>query len=411
MTIKRNAWTDLSDESRRKILEHYLQTGDYDALDEYGIRPNAMGSAKRSIRYGAEWVRILRGKDRAETSSPVPLEELAAAIKGKAVPLSVLCRRFDRSDTTIMEAIQILRDEHYNIVMSRGVVALETSGVISPEAPDTIENEGSEFCFGVASDLHAGSIGQQVTALRQFVGQVYAAGVRHIFVPGDVTAGFGVYRGQIMDLYAHGSDAQLRAANATIPSAPGLHWHMIGGNHDYSYVRTVGYNVVEALCESRSDLHYYGFDMADVPVSAGCVLRMWHPSGGVPYALSYRLQKGVEQMAYQELREATDKARVPSLRLLLAGHLHIHLYAGVGSVHGFQSGAFEGQTNYLKRKGLYPSVGGWLVSVSFQKGGAIKDMNLRWLEYPDVESDWMRHEELLHVDEDPMPQNSYLWEA
>jgi hypothetical protein len=116
---------------------------------------------------------------------------------------------------------------------------------------------------------------------------------------------------------------------------------------------------------------------------------MIHPSGGVPYAISYRLQKTVEQIAYSELSGiAYGSKERPSIRFVLSGHLHIQMQAMFGSILGLQAGCFEGQTNYLKRKGLFPSIGGWIIKASLGKNGLLKNFEAKFYIFEEIIDDW-----------------------
>jgi hypothetical protein len=57
----------------------------------------------------------------------------------------------------------------------------------------------------------------------------------------------------------------------------------MGGNRDESHFKDDGINVVSRICELRPDCKYVGFAKADIPLMPGISIRMWHPTGGVPY--------------------------------------------------------------------------------------------------------------------------------
>jgi UDP-2,3-diacylglucosamine pyrophosphatase LpxH len=250
--------------------------------------------------------------------------------------------------------------------------------------------EDNEIIFAVISDPHFGSKACQITALNQFSEICRKKSVKYIFMPGDITAGLGVYSGQQFDLYALTVDQQQDSVILNLPT--GFEWYALGGNHDYSFIKTNGHNPLLAIQTIRNDFHYIGFDQADVPILKGVDLKMWHPSGGVPYAVSYRLQKGIEQIAFDELTQIVRGVKEsPTVRFVLAGHLHIQMQALFGSIFGMQCGSFEGQTNYLKRKGLIPAIGGWIVRAELDRHGLLKNFTAKFYVFPELKDDWKNY--------------------
>jgi hypothetical protein len=180
-----------------------------------------------------------------------------------------------------------------------------------------------------------------------------------------------------------------------LPKLDGLVYYTIGGNHDYAYVKLSGYNIVAAFAAMREDVVYLGFDMADVPITDQVDVRLWHPSGGTPYAVSYRLQKGMQQMAYAALAKAIETGENPRMRVVLSGHLHVSMTMQRGPIMGLQCGCFEGQTNYLKRKALFPSIGGYIIELWLTDGGLIQRVRHEWVPYLEIENDYINYPNLL----------------
>ncbi len=247
-----------------------------------------------------------------------------------------------------------------------------------------------ELTFGIATDLHFGSKACQVTALNEFVNDCKKEGVTDILSPGDITSGINVYRGQREDLYAFSAEDQEDSCIQNLPS--GVRWWMIGGNHDYDFMKTNGHNAVKSMAHKREDINYIGFDQANIFLLENVECILWHPSGGVPYAVSYRLQKGVEQQAYGELMHLIMGLKEKtSLRFFIAGHLHIQMQAMFGPIFGCQSGTFEGTTNYLRRKGFVPNIGGYIVKCCLDKDGRLKEHEAKFKHYREIEDDYKNY--------------------
>jgi biotin operon repressor len=310
--------------------------------------------------------------------------------KDKVISGEEICEELSARPSEVFGMINELRSRGHEIIVDDGKVIL-TSKVASKGDLIRKPLEDTEIIFGVASDLHFGSKHCQITALNEFAHICYQNGVKYIFCPGDICAGFRVYRGQEFENYAITAQEQEESVIVNLPE--GFEWYMIGGNHDYSFIKTNGHNPLLTISHRRPDVHYIGYDEGDVPILPGIDLKMWHPSGGVPYSYSYRAQKGIEQIVYGEMaklsRNFKDK---PSIRFLLIGHLHIQLQAMFGSIFGMQCGTFEGQTNYLKRKGLYPQVGGYIVKADIAKNGLLRNFSAKFYMFPfEIEEDYKNY--------------------
>lgn len=335
-----------------------------------------------------------------ETEQPPAVEDqdLLKAIQNSPKTLRELSHAFDRSEETIRERIKALREQHYNIIEIEGRQILDTKS--APRArvdlPHTLADAvGMRIKMGWISDLHAGSSAQQITNMITCIRWLYAQDVRFILVAGDLFAGDKVYRGQVHDLFAIGATRQMRVLLDTLPVMSGLHYLVIGGNHDFSFIKGSGYNIVADFANQRDDVYYLGYDMADVPITDRVDVRLWHPSGGVPYSMSYRLQKGVEQMAFDELSTAIQTEENSRLRGVASGHLHVSMTMWQGPIFTAQVGCFEGQTNYLKRKSLFPKIGGYLVEWRLTDSGLIQECLPCFQAYTEIPDDYRNYPELL----------------
>ena len=308
----------------------------------------------------------------------------------KITKVTKVLKKLNWSKKDLDKSIINCRSNGYEIHIDNGNIFLSKTNVREPEKITQL-TKYNEIIFGVASDTHFGSKSCQLTALNEFAEIMRKKGVRHIFVPGDLTAGFDVYPGQIHDVYAIDAKEQEDSVLLNLPT--GFNWYVLGGNHDYSFIkRGGGYNIISVLASKRKDIHYVGFDEANVPILNNVDVKLFHPSGGVPYSISYRLQKSMEQITMSELqsivRGTKDK---PTVRFVLAGHLHIQMQAMFGSIWGAQCGSFEGQTNYLKRKGLVPSIGGWIVKATLGLNGLLKNFESKYYIFDELEDDYKNY--------------------
>ncbi len=324
----------------------------------------------------------------------IPVESLLAEIKDEPRSLGELSHRFDRSEDTIRRSIEQLEAMSYEINQteaSRHVWSTKAPGIVAP--PSTLwDKEVWDFKLGVMSDPHIGSKATQISALNKAIDVMYERGVRHVLVCGDINAGREMYSGQALDTVSERADEQMLLAKTYWAPKDGLKFYLMGGNHDWSFVKRGGFNAVKELCKQREDFIYCGFNLATVPLTPDIDALMWHPSGGVPYAVSYRAQKMAEQVAMEQLMETLEKNMTPKVRFLFCGHLHIFVQFWQGPIFVAHVGCFEGQTDYLKKKALYPHLGCLILEGSFTKEMAlIRNMAVTHLRFTEIEDDYLNY--------------------
>lgn len=300
-----------------------------------------------------------------------------------------LCEALSCPPNILYELIDEYRMKGYEIIEMNDKIIYSKKSARPKDNLDIQPLDSQEIIFGIVSDPHFGSTACQISAIIEFTNICKNRGVKHIFVPGDLVAGYNVYTGQIFDLYAHTADEQEASVIRNLPF--GFDWYVLGGNHDYSFIsKGGGHNPILTLSHQRDDIHYIGFDQATVPILPGVDAILWHPSGGVPYAISYRMQKGLEQIAFNELykvaRGLKDKT---SIRFLFTGHLHVQIQCILGGIFAAQTGCFEGQTNYLRRKSLFPTVGGWIIEATLdKKKRCLKNFDAKFELFDPVDNDF-----------------------
>lgn len=328
--------------------------------------------------------------------------ELFNLLRKEPLHLSRLMEMFDRSESTIRGWIEDLREAGYVITEKKNHAFIDTRSqpkISYVPARTLADEQGQEVIFAAASDLHAGSTHSQPSAYNKFIRIAYEEyGVRDVFDPGDITTGVAGYRGQDYDIidpirpwgrdWHNTSLGQLWLADAYAPKLPGLRYFKLGGNHDAWHISKNGLDIVRMLTERRDDMVYLGYDVNDIPLTDRASVRLWHPGGGGAYALSYRLQKGTEQMAMDELHRAIEENDNPNLRIILAGHMHTEIKFQSGPLVAAHVGCFEGQTNYLKKKGLYPTIGGAIFKVRLTDSGLIQRIEYTFIPFTEVEDDW-----------------------
>lgn len=244
---------------------------------------------------------------------------------------------------------EIIRDT------SAGVVALGVEvvrNVIYPNQGeyDLSEKIGNPFHFGLISDPHLASKQEKLHELNEMYQTFKREGVSLVFNTGDISEGYGVYRGQEFEVKCAGQDEQVDYVVANYPKVEGIETYFITGNHDLRQYERGGIDVGKPISERREDLHYLGQMTAKIKMLNDTTMELLHPDGGSAYALSYKAQRSINNLNAEELPD-----------ILAWGHYHTSFYMNYRNINFLQVPCFKGQGLWEKRKGLSPTIGGWLV--------------------------------------------------
>lgn len=354
----------------------------------YGLQKNFQITSKSLLAYVGK---TAARDDRYQGINPRQIIEI---LKSKPRSLSEIADRLDRGKTSVEKCVLQMIADDYGIVKLDNQVSLPPYTPPDP-LPTLYDARKRSITFAVVSDPHFGSRHIQASALLRFLHLAHEDyGVTRFFWPGDLTTGYGVYRGQQNDLYAFTADDQIDSLCNTIPQWKDTQHLMLGGNHDYSFMKASGHNVIKAATKKRSDFIYVGFDQAEIPLVEveGKVVSsaiLWHPSGGVPYALSYRGQKFAAEVTREELTEIVlDEKPSPTVRFVFWGHLHVADWFPYGPMEVVGPGCFEGTNGYLKQKGLRPVIRGLIVEADITEKGLVAATHIHPISFAEREEDY-----------------------
>jgi predicted phosphodiesterase len=230
---------------------------------------------------------------------------------------------------------------------------------------DRLYKDHTEVKIAIVSDTHLGSKYEALQALHNFYEFAAHENCKCVLHAGDLIDGAKIYRGQEYEVHTHGVDAQVDYVRRNYPR--NLPTYFLTGNHDYAWVKLAGVDIGTMVADD--DLRYLGALQADIEI-AGIKFRLFHGEGGSSYALSYKAQKIAEQI---------PSAEKPNV--LLCGHWHVSHYFFYRNMHIINCGAFQRQTPYLMRKGINPTIGGWVVTLRHQEGRNI-GIDLSFILFP-----------------------------
>jgi len=229
------------------------------------------------------------------------------------------------------------------------------------ESYDLSQRIGNPFKIGIISDTHLASKKERLVELGEMYHIFQREGVTTVFNCGDITDGYGVYRGQEFEVKLAGQDEQIDYCVAQYPKIDGIETYFITGNHDLRMYEKGGVDVGKPISEQRPDLHYLGQVKAKIKMVDDTVMELLHPNGGSAYALSYKAQRHINNLTPNNIPD-----------ILAWGHYHTSFFMNYRDINFLQVPCFKDQSLWEARKGLNPTIGGWLVEGVINDGRITK---------------------------------------
>jgi len=304
-------------------------------------------------------------------------------VQAGRVSVSEISRQVDRSSETVIKTVDNLREKHYEVTIDEVAHQVYLPYEPSKEfAPTEFKYFRKTYRIGLAGDTQIGSKYQQMTLLHDTYSIFDNRQTDFNLHPGDVFDGVDMYRGHRDELFLYDAEQQREYAVKNYPkSKRGTKTYLIGGQHDYSFMKQNGYNILEHLCEKRKDLVYRGFYSAEFTIK-GLRIGLEHPGGGIAYALSYAIQKFIEDLSGYVLTRIRNKPE--ELKLLPAavffGHYHkaMHLpyYMGIDAV-GMP--CFQSRTKYLQQKRHHPDVGCAIAEITLDQDNNLSSTKVEFI--------------------------------
>lgn len=242
------------------------------------------------------------------------------------------------------------------------VVEKKPIPILTPTVHTAREVKPTRVRFGALGDTHLCSNYEDLDALHKLYAIYKQEGVSVVYHTGNWIDGEARFNAN--DLNTRGMDAQLKYFIANYPKIEGIETRFIDGDdHEGWYTQNFGIQIGAHLEDmarraGRTDLVYLGYMEADTPIvlpdGTQLLVRTLHAGGGSSYALSHTSQK---------LVDGWDDDERPFI--LLVGHYHkaeyLPNYRGVRII---QTGTFQHQTPFMRKKRLHADIGGWIVDVS-----------------------------------------------
>lgn len=324
----------------------------------------------------------------SELAEKIRKHSLKLESKGKTPSLEEIANTFQSSPAQVKKAIKELSAGGFNAEVIGNSVMMSR---LIPKRPDLVipKTKDQVYRFGAAGDMHLGSKYERLDALHRMYDIFEEQGVKDVFNTGNWIDGEARFNKH--DLHTHGMDNQIEYMLEYFPYRDSINTHLIGGDdHEGWYTQREGIDIglyleMKARAAGREDLHYLGYMEQDIifPAKNGSTrMRVIHPGGGSSYAISYTMQKLVESLQEGE-----------KPHIILAGHYHKQGYNQIRGVHAIQTGCFQDQTPFMRKKKLSAAVGGWIIEVHTDENGAVSRFIPEWIpfynrEYYSLRKSW-----------------------
>jgi len=318
-------WRRLPVDIQHEIIKRYPQDGPMSLAREFDVTETSLARAIQ--RLGVKY----EPKDQTPTIS----------LLTRLLKYGVQAR-----DAQSDREAEDLLGQGYDVYIGLDHISLNTH---ARQMPDEIEvaTEKDYIKLGVISDTHFGSRHQQPTPLKRFMD---SHDVDYWLHCGDIVQGVRMYRGWEVEAHLHTADLQREAACELYPRT-GKPTYIISGNHDQSFLKGTGYNIVQSIASERDDITFLGNSGAFLTIG-GVRIYIWHPAGGSAYAKSFKMQKQIEGFS---------GGLKPDI--VIAGHWHFYNATLHRNVHGFNVPCWQAQTPYELERSLYPDIGGLIIEV------------------------------------------------
>ena len=275
--------------------------------------------------------------------------------KGKT--LQEICSLLELKDYEVIGIVELLKQEGHLVDYINGeVVALKRP--VKNNDIYQIPNDLETMHLLLISDTHLCSKYDRLDILRYLYAKADDRGVKHILHSGDFTDGRSNRPEHVYELKELSYDGQVDYCVDKYPRFSG-NTYVISGNHDNWWYKSNGSEIVKSISKQRDDIIYLGPDVSDIKIGK-LKIRLFHGSGGMAYAKSYKVQKYLDSIPLDE-----------KPHILQTGHTHQSFYLKQDNTHCFQTGCLEDLTPFSRSMGFSGDKSCWWVTVNFDNKGSV----------------------------------------
>lgn len=287
--------------------------------------------------------------------------------------LSELVTLTGLSDIEVLGYIGLLKNEGIEILDFRiedGQIGYVLNDKITPKYAEYehYHDVSQTIRIGIVSDTHICSKFWQPTYLKMAYDHMRSMGITEVYHCGDITDGF--YKERMEESYAFGADAQVDEVVKCYPRVEGMKTYFITGNHDYTHIRNGGADVGRSIAQQRDDMVHLGRDYAKIWLTDKVDMDIVHPGDGTSYALSYQLQKRINNMS---------GGKKP--KIMISGHYHKNFHMFYRNIHAMTAASFQAQSNWMRGKAIESDIGFVVLDISINANGDIIEFAHKYFPY------------------------------
>lgn len=283
--------------------------------------------------------------------------------KSKNVTIGSISRDIDRSEDTVKRVVAELNEGGYSISISDDSHLVRIGEKVKLSPYSLKELKGEEIKLGVLSDTHWNSRYSQHSLINLAYEKFKEEKVGCVLHCGDVTDGNGrIYRGQQNEIFENRAEAIVDSIVENYPRIEGISTYICSGNHDLSFTKENGVNIIRQIAKQRNDIIWRGDEAADFEFK-NLRITMLHPGqSACSYAKSYKAQKAVESEVSNTLATNNQKPD-----LILTGHFHYFGNFISINTYSIMVGCLQAQTPFMRNKALHPDVGFMILKINYKE--------------------------------------------
>lgn len=276
----------------------------------------------------------------------------------KKKDLPTICKELELKDYEIIGLVELMKQDGELVDYVNGEI-IKLNKPIKNNDVYEIPNNLDHIKLLLISDTHLASKYDRLDILKYLYDKASKNGTNVVLHSGDLTDGFCTsHPDQLYELKELSFDGQKDYVVDKYPKSD-LKTYITAGNHDLWWNKQCGSDVCKAISKERDDLVYLGSDVADMKIGK-LKIRLFHGSGGVSYAKSYKMQKYLDSIPLQERPD-----------ILQMGHIHQAFFMKQDKTHCFQTGCLEDLTPYCRSKGLAGEKSVWWINVDLDNNGNV----------------------------------------
>lgn len=277
------------------------------------------------------------------------------AVGKKGTDINTICEKLNIQPYELLGVVELLKQDGCLVDVIDGKV-YKLSKPITVNDVYNVPSDLEHLKLLLISDTHLCSKYDRLDILRYLYDQADKRGVKHVLHSGDFTDGRSNRPEHVYELKEHSFEGQVDYCVENYPCFDGK-TYAISGNHDDWWYKSAGSEILRPISQRRDDIIYLGPDVADMKIGK-LKIRLFHGSGGIAYAKSYKAQKYLDGIPQDE-----------TPHILQLGHIHQAFYMKQDNTHVFQTSCLEDATPYTRSLGLSNDKSVWWVDVYMNSKG------------------------------------------